>query len=93
MDLLTVMRRLTTVSSSLPYFPLCRELGTHVVDSMVRGRLLELRWSPTVTEEGMHEPTARQPDELGPRLVPTTPIVAYAMKDVLKEYDRWETNS
>ncbi|KAF8589604.1 hypothetical protein K439DRAFT_1383161 [Ramaria rubella] len=87
-DLLLVMRRLTT-SFSLPYFLLCRELGADVVDGMVQGRILELRWSPAVTTEG--DPTLRtckdDRDALGPRLFATTPIIAFAMQEVLKEYE------
>jgi len=52
---------------------------------MVRGRLLELRWSKTVTEEGGGE-GGREEENVGPQLVPTTPIIAYAMKEVLREY-------
>ncbi|KIJ23270.1 hypothetical protein M422DRAFT_276191 [Sphaerobolus stellatus SS14] len=91
-DLLNVMQRLTSHSlatPSLPYFALCRELGTHVVDSMVRGRLLELRWSNTVMEEGDQLTRGKgkgKQERVGPQLVPTTPIIGYAMREILKEY-------
>ncbi|KIJ47535.1 hypothetical protein M422DRAFT_778130 [Sphaerobolus stellatus SS14] len=91
-DLLNVMQRLTSPSlatPSLPYFALCRELGTHVVDSMVRGRLLELRWSNTVMEEGDQLTRGKgkgKQERVGPQLVPTTPIIGYAMREILKEY-------
>ena len=85
-DLISVMHRITTQSHPLPYFGLCRELGTDVVDSMIRGRILELRWSCPVTEEGTHPLNASEDKTLGPRLLATTPIMKYAMKEVLSEY-------
>ena len=94
---------------SLPYFLLCRELGVHAVDDMVRGRLLELRWTETVTREGDTESWTNSPrttqylrgsvlrtesqgsgngmEIIGPKVVPTTPIMRYAMREVLKEYN------
>lgn len=64
-SLLSVMKRLAPralptnprYSTSLDeigeigYFALCRELGAGEVDGFVRGRILELRWSETITEE------------------------------------------
>jgi hypothetical protein len=133
-QLLRVMARLSApglgVSSrGVPYFPLCRELGVGAVDGMVKGRILELRWTETVTREGAarvlpprHSAAIAQtdprfseatgdwmpvspmsdtegdfqghesllPEELeddddaviGPVLVPTTPIMRYAMRAV-----------
>ncbi|GAA5826711.1 hypothetical protein JCM11251_002864 [Rhodosporidiobolus azoricus] len=102
-DLLRVMRRLAPQSGmyELPYFPLCRELGARAVDGMIRGRVLELRWSRTITEEGDLEDKRRVRDKLrreghgdeaekiiGPVVVPTTPVVRFAMGEVLREYER-----
>ncbi|GLB39892.1 hypothetical protein LshimejAT787_0704020 [Lyophyllum shimeji] len=144
MQLLKVMSRLTQPDTAyLPYFMLCRELGVRAVDGMVKGRLLDLRWTETVTrengvedvrvrsgisgvtggpagipsysppgvvpgqgavdmlpqasEEGMvpvseHELGQRDIYEealevVGPKLVPTTPIMRYAMRDVVQEYE------
>lgn len=89
-DLLTVMKRLRPgAHDALPYFPLCRELGARAVDGLVRGRILELRWSGAVTEEG--EPQSlleRQKHKVvGPVVLPTTPVCRYAMGQVLKEYE------
>lgn len=83
------MARLTH-EPCLAYFPLCRELGARAVDGMVRGRVLELRWSKTVTPEG-DERDEKQRDRqsggnVGPIVVPTTPVVRYAMRQVLREY-------
>lgn len=54
---------------------------------------LELRWSEPVTSEGGARATSIVPaddageDDLGPKLMPTTPIVAYAMRRVLQDYE------
>ncbi|GEM10776.1 zinc finger, RING-type protein [Rhodotorula toruloides] len=90
-DLLHVMQRLQPGQErALPYFPLCRKLGAKAVDGMVRGRILELRWNATITEEG--DPlTAEEREKLRgsyPLVVPTTPVVRRAMAAVLQEYER-----
>jgi hypothetical protein len=119
-QLLRVMARLTgrgPGAVGIPYFPLCRELGVGAVDGMVKGRILELRWTETVTREGAERtvprtsaPPAdkrfseasgdwvpvsprsedgvfeeREPEVdliIGPILVPTTPIMRFAMRAV-----------
>ncbi|KAM0752020.1 hypothetical protein T439DRAFT_324111 [Meredithblackwellia eburnea MCA 4105] len=105
-DLLKVMARLVPKSSpekqgpikgkgsvgtgELPYFPLCREFGARSVDGLIRARILELRWTSTITQEGdLSEIKARKDakGELGPVVVPTTPVVRFAMGQVLKEYE------
>lgn len=143
-QLLAVMRKLSEEGTHyIPYFPLCRELGVHAVDDMVRARVLELRWVDTITPEWSAEPAhpgctegvrfadsvhvqdsalgsvlgstnelqststaatmapppsrrrsranaAHRPGDsevVGPKLLPTTPIVRYAMREVLKEYE------
>ncbi|KIK68285.1 hypothetical protein GYMLUDRAFT_35665 [Collybiopsis luxurians FD-317 M1] len=156
-QLLKVMSRITEYgTTNIPYFALCREFGVHAVDGMVKGRILDLRWTDPVTEEMEHEETSylnRQSRPLsiegaissgrtvvnngnrgganvaaaseedmspvserevymsnrrrssrwrntayvgegagnlnlvGPKLVPTTPIMKYAMREVLYEYD------
>ncbi|KAG6860239.1 hypothetical protein C0995_013785 [Termitomyces sp. Mi166 len=141
MQLLKVMSRLTQPDTTyIPYFLLCREMGVRAVDGMVKGRLLDLRWTETVTKENGEEVRARsgvistaggpggipgysppgvdpvatdmmpQASEegmipvseheleqrdiyedvlevVGPKLVPTTPIMRYAMRDVVQEYE------
>lgn len=50
-QLIKVMNKLTETENgvrSLPYFALCREIGVKAVDGMVRGRILDLRWSDVV---------------------------------------------
>ncbi|CAK5278098.1 unnamed protein product [Mycena citricolor] len=39
----------------IPYFPLCRELSVRSVDGMVKGRVLDLRWTECVTDEYAYE--------------------------------------
>jgi len=146
MELLKVMSRLSKPETQyLPYFHLCRELGVRAVDGMVKGRVLDLRWTETVTKESGEEPRVRShpvsinvqnsgavlgsgvtgvgngvipgapapppidEDEImepvsagemhggnvfeavmeviGPKLVPMTPIMRYAMRDVVEEYE------
>ena len=152
MQLLKVMSRLADPQTHyLPYFHLCRELGVRAVDGMVKGRVLDLRWTETVTREvggveemqrvrrstvlvpppvilplqpcdsgnasgggingtegGSISPVLGPPppidDEfeemipvgdiyeevmevVGPKLVPITPIMRFAMLDVVQEYE------
>jgi hypothetical protein len=139
MQLLKVMSRLTQRDVTfLSYFHLCRELGVRAVDGMIKGRVLDLRWTEAVVgdnhnevdaregepEAGMHVGTLagssgtavgvvteedgdtgpvfpdvtapRDPVEddlgseeeiVGPKLVPTTPIMRFAMRDVVAEYE------
>jgi len=86
-DLLSVMKRLkeaTYVPWTLDYFKLCRELGPGVVDGMVRGRILELRWTPSITLEETFKDDIRPPFR-GPELRPTTPVMRYAMSQIVDE--------
>jgi len=141
MQLLKVMSRITQPDTTyIPYFLLCRELGVRAVDGMVKGRLLDLRWTETVTKENLPEARLRsgvvsaagpppgipsysppgvdpgavdmmaQTSEegmipaseyellqrdmyeealgvVGPKLLPMTPIMRYAMRDVVQEYE------
>lgn len=146
MQLLKVMSRLAAPDTQyLPYFHLCRELGVRAVDGMVKGRVLDLRWTETITREagdemrvrstamptpiplqprdssnagigisteGSHTPPVLGPpppiDEedmipviegthgdiyeevmevVGPKLVPVSPIMRFAMRDVVQEYE------
>ncbi|EIN14466.1 hypothetical protein PUNSTDRAFT_96359, partial [Punctularia strigosozonata HHB-11173 SS5] len=58
-SLLKVMSRLARADKEVElwigYFGLCREMGVRAVDGMVKGRILELRWTDTVTREGSTE--------------------------------------
>jgi hypothetical protein len=132
MQLLKVMSRLSQPDIAyLPYFLLCREIGVRAVDGMVKGRVLDLRWTETITKESSWEPRGRaggdvivtrnralvnsvgleqedlellgegqtgaelrdmdeeEPEEfvVGPKLVPITPIMRYAMREVVQEYE------
>ncbi|KAF9563863.1 hypothetical protein CPC08DRAFT_760631 [Agrocybe pediades] len=60
MELLKVMSRLAKPDMPyLPYFHLCREIGVRAVDGMVKGRVLDLRWTEPVTKEMGDETRAR----------------------------------
>lgn len=87
--LLHVMRRLVKSPFSLPYFELCREIGTGEVDSMIRTRVLELRWTKTVSpEEGWVERCWSEDGVERPIVLPMTRIMRKAMEVILKEEDR-----
>lgn len=120
------MNRLTQPDVDyLSYFLLCRELGVRTVDGMIKGRVLDLRWTDPVTNEFIDEPRffrAREAssgtvvegesedgdmvpitdrelnqmrggaygemmDVVGPKLVPITPIMRFAMREVVEEYE------
>lgn len=94
LDLLKVMNRLVPEPPldpvwELAYFPLCRELGARAVDGLVRARILELRWCATITEEGNTKAGVprRKSEAIGPVLVPATPVLRFAMAQVLTEYE------
>ncbi|TFK75628.1 hypothetical protein BDN72DRAFT_786875 [Pluteus cervinus] len=151
MQLLKVLSRLTQPGATyLPYFLLCRELGVRAVDGMVRGKVLDLRWTDPVNNQlsvdemrvqsgmsmsgglgtnlgslsglGGHMgaassatavelmppdddiipmtdlgPPPREPfendeeeevlDFVGPKLFPITPVMRFAMREVVQEYE------
>jgi hypothetical protein len=71
MQLLKVMSRLAAPETHyLPYFHLCRELGVRAVDGMVKGRVLDLRWTETVTREVGEEMRVRSAATPTPILTP-----------------------
>lgn len=91
-DLLLVMRKLVVTPHSLPYFDLCRTIGTSHVDAMIKTRVLDLRWTKTVSPED--EWIERKWSEDGierPIVLPMTRIVRRAMEIVLKEEDEHES--
>jgi hypothetical protein len=139
MQLLKVLSKLAHPDVTyLPYFSLCRDLGVRAVDGMIKGRVLDLRWTDPVTREWVEEPTrmssthpsqqspypydssgaiptspseeggapptpnaptmqfvtsegryseAPEVEIVGPKLLPTTPIMKYAMMSVVEEYE------
>jgi hypothetical protein len=145
MQLLKVMSRLTQSGEAhLAYFLMCRELGVRAVDGIVKGRVLDLRWTEIVTKEvfEVEEPRERvtvpppmgprisvaaidglmaeegdmvpvtpvspdapqtlaedmapeysESDVVGPKLVATTPIMRYAMREVVREYEDEQSTS
>ena len=145
-QLLRVMNRFIQPGTrALSYFILCREMGARAIDAMVRGKILDIRWTDTISREGYDPrvmsmriresmPAAQRhanssgtvvndqdilsemsedgdmyalseeemmrmsqqqweilgaEDEeqiVGPKLVPITPIMRYAMRKVVDEY-------
>ncbi|GAA93752.1 uncharacterized protein L969DRAFT_42294 [Mixia osmundae IAM 14324] len=69
----------------VPYFPMCRILGARAVDGLVMGRILELRWTGTISPEGSSAAVRGSNPGTVPTLLPTTPIVRLAMHDILTE--------
>jgi hypothetical protein len=85
-DLIYVMKKLVDSPHSFPYFTLCREIGTDEVDSMIKARLLDLRWTKTVRPEQEWEERVWSEDGIErPVVLPMTRIVRKAMEVVLKE--------
>ncbi|KAF1977616.1 hypothetical protein BU23DRAFT_587583 [Bimuria novae-zelandiae CBS 107.79] len=68
---------------------LCREIGTDAVDSLIQTRILELRWTKTVSpeEEGEAERVWFEGGVARPVVLPMTRIVRRAMEVVLREVD------
>lgn len=87
-DLLRVMRHLVKAPYSLPYFQLCREIGTAQTDAMIKTRVLELRWTKTVSpEQDWIERVWSKDGVERPIVLPMTRIVRRAMEVCLQEED------
>lgn len=85
-ELTYVMRKMVEPPYSMPYFTLCREIGTEKVDSMIKTRILELRWTRTITpEENWVERVWSEDGIERPIVMPMTRIIRKAMEVVLKE--------
>lgn len=91
-DLLYVMRRLVRPPYSLPYFDLCNKIGTSHADGMIKTRILELRWTKTISPEDSWVERKWSEDGIErPILLPMTRIVRRAMEVVLDEEERKRT--
>ncbi|EME42217.1 hypothetical protein DOTSEDRAFT_73138 [Dothistroma septosporum NZE10] len=86
-DLLYVMKKMVKEPYSLPYFKLCREIGTAQVDSMIKTRILELRWIRSVTDENdlAAEHVWCKDGIERPVVMPMTRIIRRAMEVILEE--------
>ena len=85
-DLLYVMRKMVEEPYSMPYFALCREIGTEQVDSMIKTRILELRWTKSMTPEANWIERKWSEDGIErPIVLPMTKIIRRAMEVVLRE--------
>lgn len=71
---------------SLEYFSLCEEMGSEAVDAVVKSRLVELRWTRAISDDGYSvlEGAGEMRFER-PRIVAMAPILRKAMEVVLKE--------
>lgn len=85
-ELRHVMKTMVKLPYSRPYFELCREIGTTQVDSMIRTRILELRWTRTISPEDTAAEDVWASDGIQrPVVLPMTRIIRRAMEIVLKE--------
>jgi hypothetical protein len=88
-DLTQVMRKLVKPPYSLPYFDLCRQIGTAQTDAMIKTRVLDLRWTRSVSpEQDWVERVWSEDGVERPIVLPMTRIVRRAMEIALKEEDR-----
>ncbi|KAK5313967.1 hypothetical protein LTR70_007389 [Exophiala xenobiotica] len=85
-DLMYVMKMMVEEPYSMAYFDLCRKIGIGKVDSMVKSRILELRWTKSMTpEEHWNERKWSEDGIERPIVLPMTRIIRRAMEVVLKE--------
>ncbi|KAE9962203.1 hypothetical protein BLS_000670 [Venturia inaequalis] len=90
-DLIYIMRKLVKEPYSLPYFELCRNIGTAQTDAMIKTRVLDLRWTGTVSpEQDWIERVWSKDGVERPIVLPMTRIVRRAMEVVLGEIDAAE---
>jgi hypothetical protein len=88
-DLTQVMRKLVEPPYSLPYFDLCRQIGTAQTDAMIKTRVLDLRWTRSVSpEQDWVERVWSEDGVERPIVLPMTRIVRRAMEIALMEEDR-----
>jgi hypothetical protein len=80
------MEKLSQPPYSIEYFGLCKEMGSEAVDAVVKSRLVELRWTRAISDDGYSviEGEGEMRFER-PRLVAMTPVLRKAMEIVLKE--------
>lgn len=85
-ELAYVMRKMVEPPYSMPYFALCRDIGTEKVDSMIKTRILELRWTKSVSpEEGWIERVWSEDGIERPIVMPMTRIIRKAMEVIISE--------
>lgn len=85
-ELVYVMRKMVEAPHSMPYFTLCREIGTEKVNSMIKTRILELRWTKSVSpEEDWIERVWSDDGIERPIVMPMTRIIRKAMEVILQE--------
>jgi hypothetical protein len=81
------MSKLVQPPCSLEYFALCKEMGSEAVDAVVKSRLVELRWTRAVSDDGYSvvDGVGKEMRFERPRIVAMTPVLRKAMEIVLKE--------
>lgn len=83
------MRKLVEPPYSLPYFDLCRKIGTAQTDAMIKTRVLDLRWTKSISpEQDWVERVWSKDGVERPIVLPMTRIVRRAMEIALKEESR-----
>ena len=91
-ELRHVMKTMVERPYSRPYFQLCSEIGTTQVDSMIKTRILELRWTRTISPEDTAAEDVWANDGIQrPVVLPMTRIIRRAMEVVLKEEESLQT--
>ena len=71
---------------------MCSEMGADAVDAVVKSRLVELRWTRAVSDDGFsHLEDGAMGSDMRferPRIVAMTPVLRKAMEIVLREDER-----
>lgn len=93
-DLMYVMKTMVEEPYSMAYFDLCRKIGTDKVDSMIKSKILELRWTKSMTpEEHWVERRWSEDGIERPVVLPMTRIIKRAMEVILKEEGATKSNN
>lgn len=93
-QLLKVMKIMVEPPYSAPYFTMCRDIGTKAVDSMIKARILELRWTKTVVPEEESSERVWSKDGIErPVVLPMTRIIRKAMEIILQEQEEAQKSS
>lgn len=73
---------------TLSYFQLCREVGVRAMNEMIRLRILDLRWTRSVSLEEVDQEEDPDPKVMKyPVVLPTSPVMRCAMEKVVIEYE------
>ena len=82
----TLMEKLLRPPYSIPYFNLCQEMCSETVDAVVKSRLVELRWTRAISDDGSSVIEGKGEMRFErPRIVAMTPVLRKAIEVVLRE--------